>query len=204
MLRLYFGEPAVKATDWIGNLVSVLFFAALAAASWGLSEYLARGRLERAAGTPQGPNAIVERADILRTGPDGLPHYRLQAQRIEHSERDDKSLMLAPTLVTLMKDRPMSTAKSNTAIATENQDRIDLFGDVVMTRAAFADQPAMRMTTPNATLLVKEERAFTEAPVRVERGMSILQGVGMVFDHKTQQIRVLSESRMILPEEEKK
>jgi lipopolysaccharide export system protein LptC len=204
MLRLYFGESALKPTDWIGNFVSLLFFAALAAASWGLSEYLARGRLDRAAGAPQGPNAIIERANILRTGADGLPQYRLQAQRIEHSEREDKSRMVAPSLVTLLKDRPASTATATTAVATENQNRIDLSGDVVMTRAAFADQPAMRLTTTNATLLVQEERAFTDAPVRVERGMSILQGVGMVFDQKTQQIRVLSESRMILPKEEKK
>lgn len=194
----------MKDTDWIGNAVSLLFFAALAAASWGLSEYLVRGKLERAYGSPQGPNAIIEVADIVRTGPDGLPQYRLQAQRIEHSENEDTSTMLAPSLVTLMKDRPTSTAKAQTAIATENQNKIDLSGDVVMTRAAFADQPAMRITAPKATMLVQEERAFTDAPVQVQRGFSTLQGVGMVFDHKTQQIRVLSESRMVLPKDEKK
>jgi lipopolysaccharide export system protein LptC len=194
----------VKAAEWVGSLISLLFFAALAAASWGLSEYLARGKLERTTGTPEGPSAIVERPDIVRTGPDGLPQYRLQAQRIEHRERDDKSLIWEPSLVTLMKDRPAASAKAKTAVATENQNRIDLSGDVIMTRAAFAGQPAMRLTTATATLLAKEERAFTDAPVRVERGLYTLQGIGMVFDHKTQQIRVLSESRMVLPKDEKK
>lgn len=204
MLRFHCGKPILKTTDWIGNLVSLLFFAALAAASWGLSEYLARGRLERSAIAPQGPNAIVEGPDIVRTGPNGLPQYRLQAKRIEHFESQDKSLMLAPRLVTLMKDRPSSTASAQSAVATDHQNRIELSGDVVMTRAAFADQPATRLTTPKATLLVQEERAFTDAPVQVQRGVSTLQGIGMVFDHKTQQIRVLSESRMVLPKEEKK
>ncbi len=194
----------MKSTDWIGNLVSVLFFAALAAASWGLSEYLARGRLERAATKASGPNAVIENPNIIRTGPNGLPQYRLQAKRIEQIESEDKSLIVEPSLQSMMKDRPLSTVRAKTAIATDRQNRIELSGDVVMTRAAFSGQPEMRLTTPKATLLIDEERAYTDAPVRVQRGMSTLQGVGMVFDHKTQQIRVLSESRMVLPEEEKK
>lgn len=194
----------MKSTDWIGNLVSLLFFTALAAASWGLSEYLARGRLERAATVASGPNAIVEQPVIIRTGPDGLPHYRLQAKRIEQIDSEDKSVITEPALISLTKDRPLSRAQAKTAVATENQNHVELSGDVVMTRVAFAGQPEMRLTTSKATLLIDEERAFTDAPVRLERGMSILQGVGMVFDHKTQQIRVLSESRMVLPEEKKK
>lgn len=194
----------MKGIDWIGNLVSLLFFAGLAAASWGLSEYLARGRLDRAAIAPSGPNAIIEGPDIIRTGPDGLPQYRLQAKRIEHYEGQDKSLMLAPRLATLMKDRPASVASAQSAVATESQNRVELSGDVVITRAAFAGQPEMRLTTSKATLLINEERAFTDAPVQIQRGLFTLQGVGMVFDHKTQQIRVLSESRMVLPKEEKK
>jgi lipopolysaccharide export system protein LptC len=204
VLRFHFGEQALKGIDWIGNLVSLLFFAALAAASWGLSEYLARGRLDRAAVSPSGPNAVIEGPSIVRTGPDGLPQYRLQAKRIEHYESQDKSLMLAPRLVSLTKDRPISMASAQSAVATENQNRVSLSGDVVITRAAFADQPDMRLTTSKATLLINEERAFTDAPVQVKRGLFTLQGVGMVFDHKTQQIRVLSESRMVLPKEEKK
>jgi lipopolysaccharide export system protein LptC len=194
----------LKGIDWIGNLVSLLFFAGLAAASWGLSEYLARGRLDRASIAPSGPNAIIESPDIIRTGADGLPQYRLQAKRIEHYEGQDKSLMLAPRLATLMKDRPASVASAQSAVATEGQNRVELAGDVVITRAAFAGQPEMRLTTSKATLLINEERAFTDAPVQVQRGLFTLQGVGMVFDHKTQQIRVLSESRMVLPKEEKK
>lgn len=194
----------MKSTDWIGNLVSLLFFATLAVASWGLSEYLARGRLERAAISPSGPSAIIEEPVIVRTGPDGQPQYRLQAKRIERVESEDKSMILEPVLVSLTKDRPISRAQAKTATATESQNRVDLSGDVVMTRKAYAGQPEMRLTTEKATLLINEERAFTDAPVRLERGMSALQGVGMVFDHKTQQVRVLSESRMVLPEEKKK
>lgn len=194
----------MKTIDWIGNLVSILFFAALAAASWGLSEYLARGRLERSGVTLSGPSAIIENPNIIRTGADGLPQYRLRASRIEHFENEDKSLIVEPTLISMMKDRPASSARAKTAIATEKQSRIDLEGDVVMIRSAFAGQPEMRLTTARATWLVDEERALTDAPVQVQRGMSLLQGVGMVFDFKTQQISVLSESRMVLPKEEKR
>lgn len=194
----------MRHADWIGNLFSVLFFAALAAASWGLSEYLARGRMDRVGATPPGPSAVIEKPDVVRTGPDGMPNYRIEASRIDYIEREDKSLIDLPKVATLQRDRPASTLQARTATATENQNRIDLEGDVVMTRAAFANQPSMRLTTPQITLLIDLERALTDAPVRLEHGSSVLQGVGMTLDYKTQQIRVLSKSQMTLPATQKK
>ncbi|MFZ9481023.1 MAG: LPS export ABC transporter periplasmic protein LptC, partial [Burkholderiaceae bacterium] len=60
------------------------------------------------------------------------------------------------------------------------------------------------ITTSKATLWIDEERADTDAPVFVQRGLSTLQGVGMRFDQKTQRIDIISESRMVVPKENKK
>lgn len=193
----------MKSNDWVGNLVSILFFAGLAIAAWGLSEVLQRGGLRSSTGT-SGPNAIVESARIIRSDALGKPQYRLEAKRIVHYDDGDQSLFEQPVMVSLSTDKPATIVRADQAVATNNQNQIDLSGDVRIHRAAFGAQPEARVATSKATLFVEEERAITDAPVFVQRGFSTLQGVGMRFDQKTQKIDIVSESRMVVPKESRK
>ena len=194
----------MKNTEWIGNTISILLFGVLAIAAWGLSEVLQRGRLNDQAVVGSGPNAIIENPTITRTDSYGKPKYRLESKRILHNERGDESLLEFPVMTSLAIDKPKTVVRANTAIATDQQNQIDLNGDVVITREAFGTQPAAKITTSKATLLVAEELASTTAPVFVQRGLSTLQGIGMRFDQKTQKIDIVSESRMVVPKENKK
>ena len=194
----------MKNTEWIGNTISILLFAVLAIASWGLSEILQRGRLNEQSVIGSGPNAIIENPTITRTDVYGKPQYRLEAKRILHNERGDESVLESPVMTSLAADKPKTVVRANTAIATNLQNQIDLIGDVVISREPCGTQPPAKITTTKATLLVAEEQATTTAPVFVQRGLSTLQGVGMKFDQKTQKIDIVSESRMVVPKENKK
>lgn len=191
----------MRTAEWVGHVISIAFFAILAVASWGLSEVLQRGKINENGGPASGPNAVIDNARIVRSDALGRPHYRIEAARITHSDRDDRSVFIQPFMVSLAPNKPATSVRANTASATRNQNQIDLSGDVLITRPAFADQPAAKITTPRATLLIKEERATTDAPVFVQRGGATLQGVGMTFDQKTQRIDITSESRMVVPRE---
>lgn len=193
----------MKNTEWIGNTISLLLFAVLAIASWGLSEVLQRGRVSGETIVRSGPNAIVENPTIMRTDTFGRPQYRLEAKRILHNEQADESLLEQPIMTSLPADKPKMIVRANTATSTDQQNRIDLKGDVLITRDGFGGQPPVRITTSKATLFIAEEKAVTDAPVFVQRGMSTLQGVGMRFDQKTQKIDIVSESRMVVPKEGK-
>jgi lipopolysaccharide export system protein LptC len=48
-------------------------------------------------------------------------------------------------------------------------------------------------------VLIREERAMTDAPVIIERGAATLQGNGMRLDQKTGQLEITSDSRMVVP-----
>ena len=194
----------MRNTDWVGNLISIVIFTVLALASFGLSEYLARGRLGATAAVVSGPNAIVEGPRIIRTDAAGKPQHRLEARRITFDERNDRSEFEQPMLFSIGAEKPKTVARANQAVAIDRQNQIDLFGDVVFTRDAFGNQPAARITTSKATLWIEEERAATDAPVFVQRGLSTLQGIGMRFDQKTQKIEIISESRMVVPKDNKK
>ena len=193
----------MKTGDWIGNSISIILFALLALASWALTQYLERARPAPKSAQTTGPNAIIERPRIVRSDWQGRPQYRLEAERITMDESADETLLSRPTMISLAADKPRTILRAAQAVTTEKQNRVDLSGDVVITRDAFAEQPPVRIETPRATMFIDEERAVTDAPVRVQRGLSTLEGVGMKFDQKSQNIDILSQSRMVLPKEKK-
>jgi len=193
----------VRQPEWLGNGISIGLFTLLAAASWGLNEYLQRSRPNSAVVNEAAPNAVIENPRIIRTDAKGHAQYRLDAKRITFIERADRSVIDQPVLVSLGTDRPKTFIWADQAISTNQQNQIDLQGNVMIQRDAFDSQPRANITTSRATLFVQEERAVTDAPVLVQRGLSTLQGVGLRFDQKTQKIEIISESRMIMPKEKR-
>ncbi len=193
----------MKSTDRLGQFISVGLFLVLAIASWGLTEYLQRGRMMSTPTDASGPNAVIENPKIVRSDPSGQPQYRLEAASIIHSERNDRSEIQQPVVSSLSSNKPLTVVRAQTAVATDQLNRIDLQGNVLITRAADGSQPAARIETERATLFIKEERAVSDAPVLISRGVSTLQGVGMVFDQKTQKIEITADSRMVVPREKR-
>ncbi len=191
----------MKQPEWLGNTISIGLFAVLAAASWGLNQVLQRARLDSAAVKGEGPNAIIENPRITRSNPQGQALYRLDAARITFNEQADRSVIERPVMVSLDTSRPKTVMQADQAVTTRQQNQVDLEGNVRIQRDPFDGQPAAKITTSRATVLVREEQATTDAPVLVERGLSTLQGVGMRFDQKTQRIEIVSESRMVVPKE---
>jgi lipopolysaccharide export system protein LptC len=190
----------VKSTEWLGSLVSAILFALLALASWMLSEFLQRGFGMGVIATT-GPNTIIENAEITRTNRLGAPVLRLSAATIAHTENNDQSELTQVRIMSLNLDQPMTNVRAARAVTSDQQNRVDLSGDVVITRAASPSQPAVTVKTARATIFVEEERMQTDAPVLVQHGQSTLQGIGMKLDQKTQKLEILSESRMVILKE---
>lgn len=191
----------MKPADWIGNLVSIGLFVLLAVGSWMLSEFLQRSRMVEATIAASGPNAVIENARVVRSDKEGSARYVLDTRRIEHFDAKDIAVLERPKLVSVEAGKASTVISSQKATSSENQNRIDLTGDVVITRDAYANQPYLKVTTPKATVFVNEERAITDAPVFVQRGASTLQGIGMRLDQKTQKLEIVSESRMVVPKD---
>ncbi len=189
----------MRQPEWLGSTISVGLFALLAAASWGLNEFLRRSQLESVVVNKEGPNAIIENPRVTRSDAQGHAQYRLDAKRILFEEQADRSLVEQPVMVSLAPDRPKTVMQAERAITTRQQNQIDLEGNVRIERNAFDGQPAARVNTSKATVLIREERAMTDAPVIIERGASTLQGNGMRLDQKTRQLEITSDSRMVVP-----
>jgi lipopolysaccharide export system protein LptC len=128
--------------------------------------------------------------DIALTGFDALgrPRYRLFADRMTHYGNSDDVDLDKPRLLSLRPDQPQVQATALHAHAQNNAQTVELSGDVVLTRAADARHAPMRMDTEVLWAIPDEDRFWTDAPVRIESGASVLNAHGMDFDNVARQV----------------
>jgi len=184
--------------DRFAAALSVGILGVLAAVSYYLAE--TSDRLQRAepAGTQKHePDYYVEQVALTRLDRNGAPAFRLSADRMLHYPDDQSSEFDRPVLVSLEPDRPLVTLRAARGRSTNEGDRTELFDDVVLTRAAAADKPALRVETDYVLLLASEDVARSDRPVRIDYGDSSLTGVGMEFNNSTRVLNVLSNVRGI-------
>ena len=128
------------------------------------------------------PDATVEKFTVLRYDLNGKLRYRLVADYMEHYPDDDSSLVQNPRLINYRPKSPDITLTGKSALVTEKGNRVLMQEDVVLTRAAFADRPALVARTPELTVLPDEGKAFNQHPVRITQGTSWMNGIGLQMD----------------------
>jgi len=170
----------------------------LAAVSYYLAEVSSRLNRSEQAGAPSSePDYYVEQVALTRLNRDGQPAFRLSADRLLHYPHDQSSVFDRPVLASLEPDRPLVTLRAARGRSTNEGERTELFDDVVLTRAAAGDKPALQVETDYVLMLGNEDIARTDRPVRVTSGDSSLTGVGMEFNNSTRVLNVLSNVRGI-------
>lgn len=182
--------------DRFAAALSVAILAVLAAVSYYLAEFAAQMRMpERAGVVGHEPDYFVDQVAMTRLNRRGEPVYRMSADRLLHYPDDDTSEFHNPVLVSLEPGKPLVTLRADRGRSTSGGERTDLHGDVVLTRAAQDDRPALRVETDHVVLLSLEDVARTDRPVRILYGESSLTGVGMEFNNSTRVLNVLSDVR---------
>lgn len=144
------------------------------------------------------PDFIVTDATLRKIGPTGSLAYTLKATEIRHYPDDGSSDLINPDLVYLTAKGPTITTKSDTAHASDDNERIDLYGNVRIERSATKKDPAMVGTTSELTVFPNDEKAFTRSPVRITQGESWITGVGLQMDYRMQTYVLESKARALL------
>ena len=190
-------------SDRIGSVLSLGLLAALGLSSWVFSTMTQVPGWMKASQQKTGPTAVISRAHIVKTGPDGKPHQTVVSPAIQQFE-DGRALLSAPDLTSFRDNGPPIFAKAQEARVSPDQNQIVLKGAVVIRREAFRGDPALRVETETLTFLSNEQLAQTQDPVMVYRGSSTLYGVGMRLDEKTDRLQILADTRMVLPKPEER
>jgi lipopolysaccharide export system protein LptC len=81
----------------------------------------------------------------------------------------------------------------------QEQNQIDLAGNVDITRPAGKTTQPLRIRTEALTVLPDEDIAKTDKPIEMKLGASSATGVGMVANNATQQLTLGGRGRIISP-----
>lgn len=179
-------------------VVSLGLLAGLAMTAWLLSQLALRPSWDAALRAGGQMNAQVRSAEVLQTDASGRPKYRIQTPELSLFD-DGRSQMQAPMLVALRQDAPAIRAQANHASVSADQNEITLEGDARIERQAYGKEAEVRIFTDWVRFDVSAQTAETTAPVRVNQGATVLTGVGMKFNQRTEQIEILSNTQMVLP-----
>ena len=145
------------------------------------------------------PDYIVYDATLRKIGPAGTLEYTLKAEVVHHYPDDDTTDLFKPNLVYMnSKKSPTVTMTANNAHVSDSNERIDLYGNVYIHRAATKKDAAMIATTSTLTVFPNEEKAFTKAPVLVTQGGSWAKGIGLQMDARAETYVVESQARAML------
>lgn len=139
--------------------------------------------------------------NVALTGFDALgrSHFRLFADRMVHFADSDDVVLTNPHLLSLRTDQPLVQTTALNARAYNNAQTVRLTGDVVVTRAAEGERPAMRLETEELYTAPDDDRYWTDKPVVLHRGDSVIHAVGMDFDNVARRVELRSAVSGVFP-----
>lgn len=183
--------------DRLAATLSLLLLLVLAAGTYYLAQVSLRGAAAiRPAAASGEPDNFVDNALFTRVNAQGAPVFRMSARRMLHFPADQATTYEQPVLVSLDPDKPRVNLRADRGRSSAGGEETVLSGNVVMVRAASAQEPQMTIRTQSVTVYSDTEIARTTLPVRIERGDSVLTGVGMEFNNAARSLRVDSRVRL--------
>lgn len=158
-------------------------------------------------GDVQGPNVnvgndpdyIIDNFSFVRMSETGQPRYVISGERLTHRPDDNISVIDKPVVQSMSTDHPHMTMTANTATVNQDQNQIDLAGNVDISRPGSKTSQPLRIRTEALTVLPDEEISKTDKPIQMTLGRSSVTGVGMVANNATQQMTLGGRGELIFP-----
>jgi len=177
----------------VGERVASWFAVVLMLAVLITSYWYARSLREPVATDAGRIGAVDFFADgIALTGFDALgrPHYRLFAERMTHFANSDDIDLVKPRLLSMRPDQPLVEATALSAHAQNNAQTVQLYGDVLVTRAGDGKRAPLLLQTDALTAVPDDDHFWSEAPVRLQSGATVMSARRMDLDNIARRLRL--------------
>lgn len=130
------------------------------------------------------PDFYVEHFTLRRFDDQGRLQHALTAERLQHFPDDDSTEVKSPRLIYY--GPRVTTATARSAWLDKGGEHVRLNDDVRVVRAGDGETPETVITTTVLHVVPDEEIAHTTAPVTISQGRSVIHGVGLEANNKTQ------------------
>jgi lipopolysaccharide export system protein LptC len=151
------------------------------------------------AGAGNEPDYIIDNFSWVRMSEAGKPRYVVSGDRLTHRPADNTALVEKPVVQNLTDDHPPMTMTAEHALVSQNQNQIDLTGNVDIQRPAGKDSQPLRIRTEALTVLPDEDIVKTDKPIDMKLGASSVNGVGMLANNATQQVHLGGRGQILYP-----
>jgi len=151
------------------------------------------------AGAGNEPDYIIDNFSWVRMSEGGKPRYVISGDRLTHRPADNTALVEKPVVQSLTDEHPPMTMTAEHALVSQNQNQIDLTGNVDIQRPAGKDSQPLRIRTEALTVLPDEDIVKTDKPIDMKLGASSVNGVGMLANNATQQVHLGGRGQILYP-----
>ena len=130
------------------------------------------------------PDYMVDNFMVRRFNADGALQHTLTATKMLHFPDDESTEVAAPRLT--YHRVPLLRVSADTAWLDKDGKHVRLDGSVRIVREGLGNRPPTEMATRVLYAMPDDEVAHTDAPVRITQGLTVLNGIGMQTNNKTQ------------------
>ncbi|MCD8504096.1 MAG: LPS export ABC transporter periplasmic protein LptC [Burkholderiaceae bacterium] len=181
--------------DRFPTIASIVILVGLVIGTWFAAEYAQRAvQLDAAAKQTHEPDSWGKTMIMLRTNETGLPISRIEGDYMEHFPDDDSYDIVSPRAISIKPDQPTLVGTSRMATVLDDGNRVVMKKDAVVIRLASETTDPMNVSSEEITLLMDEDVAYTDLPAIAVRNRSTLKGIGMRYDNKTGELKVLDST----------
>ena len=145
------------------------------------------------------PDYIIDNFSWVRMSETGKPRYVISGERLTHRPVDNTALVDKPVVQSLTVEHPPMTMTAERALVSQNQNQIDLTGNVDIKRPAGAKSEPLRIRTEALTVLPDEDIVKTDKAIEMQLGASSVTGIGMLANNATQQVHLGGRGQIIYP-----
>ena len=177
-------------------LLSMVLLGGLAVGSYWLAE---QARLGDAPVRKIGHDVDYTAEDITLTRMDetGRAQYVVDAKKLVHYLDDDTGELTAPRLVGSKLDRPEMRLRADRGVASDDNQEVRLYGNVVMHRQPWRNNAEMVAQGPYMLVYPEREVLSTDQPVSIVQGGSTMEANAMHYDNGTRRAQFGSTSGRI-------
>lgn len=178
----------------LAPLFPLLLLAAIAAVTWWLDQALLGPPVRREAILRHDPDYIADKLTAYRMDVEGNIKYTLRAAKMTHYPDDDTTHLELPDLVTASNRAPV-TVTAKQGLISSNGENVYFRDNVVVTRAAYAAKSEMKLTTSYLHVIAEENIVKTDRPVTITDATTVVNAVGLEFNHETSILKLHSQVR---------
>jgi len=183
--------------DRFPTIASIVILTGLVIGTWFAAEYTQRAvELDAPAKQTHEPDSWGKVLVMLRTDEAGMPTSRVEGEYMEHFPDDDSYDIIQPRAMSIKRDQPTLVGTSQLATVLEDGNRIVMKKDAVVMRLASENTDPLNVSSQEITMLMDEDVAYTALPALAIRERSTLKGIGMRYDNKTGELKVLEATEV--------